>query len=1219
MKNYSSTTTQSRPTHSRLRFWTLAAAILMIAIATILGPLATMLHSIAEASVTSSVIIQFRDDPAAVWQAKQKKAGKQVTDADIQSYRDTLKTKQDQFLAALEARGVNFSLDGVNVPNFDGSNAGHVDYRYTLVLNGMSLKVPASAISTIRSMTSVKKVEPNHEMHVLLEKSVDYVRAPQVYGQFQELTPFDHFNEGYEGQGINVAVLDTGEDWTSAMFGGDPTPPRLGILPPVAALNLNQKIIYYMTYTGGLPDGFGHGTHSSADIAGYLGIAPGADMLPGTADDVKLHGVAPQAKLMGYKVCADVGSCLTQSTIMAIEDAVSPVSTTMQPKPVAHVINMSLGGTGGPDDATSVASDNASLLGTIVVASAGNSGPGESTVGSPASGRHVIAVGANTDPGGGSNSIDVTTGERTGMIATDLDGAAAVTSDITSQYVYCGLAEVPTDCPDSVSGKIALIARGSTYNLPELPAVGSLGTGLFSNKAAFAFAKGAIAAVIYNNTDGELTAATVRKSTIPVLGMSKANGEFLKGFLDANGVSTKTIRINKAKVFTPQMADFSSRGPVEGLGQVKPDVTAPGVDIYSATVRVGAAETNTGTMYDPTGYIRASGTSFSGPHVSGAAALIKQAHLNWDPDVVRTALINTATNLRSSAGTPKADGSSADDIISQGGGLIDVAGAINTKAIMGVAGDGIVQPSILGSYSFGEAPILNNRIVNTKSVTVTIQDLSGQGGTYNLSTANNRYFDRPGITAGTSVTSISLPPGGTATFTATVNVDGSKARDNSPLELQWYVLATNAATGKSIHMPMYFKANPSLPDAANGTAQTDTFNGTVLAGDAGNQHDLGIYVGDGFTYTDIPFTVGTNTVKVDGDLSFTDAGGVDGGLSDLDLYLVDPSGNIVGTSAISGGPEHISVSVNQPGQYIWRVYGWLAADTPYTLTSTQTLGGSAPTMNPIPANYIDPATSNRYDFDGNLSLMWNANGTPDGYEVEMSTDQQNWSVVQQLAGNATGVVFKNNFADGAYAFRVRAIVPGKIGKYVTPASDPVGIVVSHRKEVDATASIDEVNQAITFPSGSAEIVADLKNHSTTTFFPTARLEITGISSSGNTVKVSNADNGGDGVATVAAFDYSPQFGQGLAPNTESGTKTLKFSNPNNQLFTFTVRVIASTLCGNGTTTTTGGTTPAGGGTSNGAMTTSGSGTTSTGGGLLSSVQVLKFTVNPVTGTVSLVK
>ena len=1204
---------------TQFRFAAVAATVFVVALATMMGPLAGILHNVAEASLSSSVIIQFTDDPAAVWQAKQKKAGKTVTDADLASYRSTLKTKQDQFLSSLQARGINYAVSGVDEPNFDGTVAGHIDFRYTLVLNGMSLKVPTAAISTIRSMTAVKKVEPNAEMHVMLEKSVDYIRAPQVYGVNQELTQFQSGpTDGYEGQGMNVAVLDTGEDWTNAMYGGDPTPPRLGLLPQTAAVTFNQKIIYYLTFTGGLPDGFGHGTHSSADIAGYLGIAPGADKLPGTADDVKLHGVAPQAKIMGYKVCADVGSCLTESTVMAIEDAVSPVSLTMQSKPVAHVINMSLGGAGGPDDATSVASDNAALMGTIVVASAGNSGPGESTVGSPASGRHVIAVGANTDPGGGSHTVDaLTSGGRTGMIANLMDGSAEVTSDISNQFVFCGLAETPADCPSSVSGKIALIARGSTVTTPDLPEVGSLGTGLFSNKAASAEAAGAIAAIIYNNVDTELSATTVRASTIPVVGMSQSNGLYLKSFCDANGVSTINAKIKAAKFFSPQMADFSSRGPVQGLGQVKPDVTAPGVDIYSATVRVGAAETNTGTMYDPTGYIHASGTSFSGPHVSGAALLIKQAHMDWGPDQVRTALINTATNLRSGAGTPKPDGSTADDIISQGGGLIDVYGAIHAPALMGVTGDGIVQPSILGSYSFGEAPILNNRIVNTRSVTVTIQDVSGQGGTYNISTANNRFFDRPGIVASTNVGSVTVPAGGSATFTANVSLDGNQVRDNSPLELQWYVIATNAATGKSIHMPMYFRADPSLPDANNGSTQTDTLTGTVLLGDAGTQQTAGVFAGDGFTYNDVPFTVGPNTVKVDGDLSFNDAAGLDAGLSDLDLYLLDPSGNVIGTSAISGGPEHITASVSQPGQYVWRVYGWLAADTPYTLVSTQTLGGSAPTVAPIAADYVD-ANANRYDFDGSLNVNWTAAGTPDSFEVEESGDGgQTWNVVQSIAGNATGVAF-TNLNDGTYAFRVRAIVPGRIGKYVTPPSNPVGIVVSHRAETDATANIDMQNSSITFPAGQTQIVADLFNHSTTTYYPSTRLEIVSISSTGNTVKVTNADNGGDGLSSVAAFDYSQLIGSTLAPNSASGSKTLTFSNPNTQMFSFTVRVIGSVLTGQAPAGS-GGSSTSGSGSTTSSGGTTGTGTTSTGSGLLGTSKLLKFTVNPLTKTVSLVK
>ncbi|MBV9241928.1 MAG: S8 family serine peptidase, partial [Acidobacteria bacterium] len=377
------TQTASRHT-SRLRMAAIAAAVFAVAIATFFGPLAGILNSIAQASASTSVIVQLTDDPAAVWQAKQKKAGKSVTDADIANYRSTLRAKQDQFLAALAARGISAQVSGVDVPNFDGTTAGHVDYRYTLVLNGMSLIVPAASVSTIRSMAAVKKVEPNQQMRVLLEKSVDYIRAPQVYGAVQDLTPFPTApNDGYEGQGMYVAVLDTGEDWTNPMFGGDPTPPRLGILPPAAPLtaNTNQKIPYYLTFTGGLPDGFGHGSHSSADIAGYLADAPGLNNLAGTTN-VKIHGVAPQAKIMGYKVCADVGSCLTESTVLAIEDAVSPTSLTGYAKPVANVINMSLGGAGGPDDATSVASDAAALMGTIVVASAGNSGPGEATVGS---------------------------------------------------------------------------------------------------------------------------------------------------------------------------------------------------------------------------------------------------------------------------------------------------------------------------------------------------------------------------------------------------------------------------------------------------------------------------------------------------------------------------------------------------------------------------------------------------------------------------------------------------------------------------------------------------------------------------------------------------------------------------------------------------------------------------------------------------------------------
>src|SRR5712671_1953863 len=739
---------------------------------------------------TTSVIVELKDDSAAVYKAKTEKAGGSVSSDQLQAYRDGLRASQDQFLSALKNQGVNFSLDSVDIKGFDGNTAATVQYRYTLVLNAVGLTVPQSALSTIKSMSEVKKIDANRYYHVDLSKSVDYIDAPRLYASNpNDLTPFASFPDGNEGQGVYVAVIDTGIDWTHAMFGGDPTPPRLGVGPATAAVNTNQKVAYYLPFTGTVDD-FGHGTHCAADIGGYLASAPGNDKIPGTADDIRIHGVAPQAKLMGYKVCTGTGSCLGTAITLALEDAVSPVTLTMQPKPIANVINMSLGGAGGPDDATSTAADNAALTGTVVVAAAGNSGPGEATVGSPAAGRHVIAAGASNDPATGDNTLDVTDGSRSGVLAIVLDGSPAVVADITNNYVYCGLGETPADFPASVSGKIALIQRGSTVTTPTLPVAGSAGTGLFTTKAANAAAAGAVAAVIYNNTDGELSATTVRKSAIPTVGLSKVNGDFLKSIIGTGSASAKQIRINAALVFAPAMADFSSRGPVQGQGQIKPDISAPGVNVLSATVRVGAAETNTGTMFDPTGYIQASGTSFACPHTAGAVALIKQAHPDWSPDIVRTALINSATNLRSSSQVPKADGLTSDSIIAQGGGLIDVYNAVKAKALMGVTGDGIVEPSILGSSSFGSVPVINSRVTHTETRTVTIQDISGQGGTYNLSVANNRYLEVNGIIATTSASSVTVPANGSATFTVSATVNGDLVRDiTNALEMQFYVTA----------------------------------------------------------------------------------------------------------------------------------------------------------------------------------------------------------------------------------------------------------------------------------------------------------------------------------------------------------------------------------------------------------------------------------------------
>ena len=1213
----------------------LSAAFAFVVAASFIGSGVAGLFRAQAAGLARSVIVEFKADPGAVWKAKLEKSGQKVTDEQLQQYRASLTAQQDSFLEELKSRGIQFTVEGVDLKDFAGNVAGRADHRFNLVMNGVTLNVPGAAIKVIEAMPQVKRVVNNAVLRLNMNSSVKYINAPAVYGQVPELTPFDQQREGYEGQGMYVAVLDTGIDWAHPMFGGDPTPPRLGTASPVAAVNTNQKVAYYMSFSGGLIDDFGHGSAASSNIAGYLAMAPGADGLPGTADDVRVHGVAPQAKLMGYKVCTGTGSCVSSSTILGIEDAVSPFSVTMQPKPIAHVINLSLGGSGGPDDATAVAASNAALLGTTVVASAGNEGPGEGTVGSPAAGRHVISVAATTHPAAANSnwSVDVL---KASAVPQALVGAVTPAKGLPAAEGFnriklYPMAGTPDPAADSVAQRYVLV-NNPTVTYPAavsgriaLIKDSGLTSATFFDMAASSAAAGAVGCILISET----TNPTAVKGLIPCAIVSPSDGEVLVDALSstddnavdpANGaISELPIRLNPYldDVFYGSTTAFSSRGPVEGLGQIKPDVTAPGINVLSATVRVGAATAGGGTMFDPTGYTLATGTSFSGPHVAGVATLLKQAHPGWTPDMIRTAMINTATNMRTATGMPRADGAQSDSIIDQGGGLVDVRAAVNTKALMGVAGDGVNVPGILGSHSFGEWAVLNNRVANTREVNVTIRDLSGQGGTYNLSTANNRALDLPGFSATVSPASVSVPAGGEATFKAKLTVDGNVARDTATKQLQWYVIAQRAGSADRLRMPMYMKVTQSLPSSEISGSETETFTGTVTAGDAGVQRDNEVYAASGVTYVDVPVEADAATLKLEGTLSwdYTDVPEAGVGLPDLDFILLDPNGNQIDDSGNSSGPEHVSADTTIPGTYVYRVYGWANGPTDFSIESTKLKGGTAPVVQPFASDLT--LGSDRYDFDGNVTLTWAPQGSVESYEIEASTDGVNYSIYGTAGGDSTGVDIAD-LADGTHRFRVRAITAGLIGKYVTDPSNVEAVTVARRTETDATASITAVNKTIVFGAGVTDLTTALRNQSTTVFYPTTRLEIVSVESSGSSVRVANADNGGDGVTRAAAFDYSQLVGADFQPNEETATRGLRFNNPNTVLFTFTARVIANVPEAGGGSSSATSTGTAGGTTSGttGGGTTTGSGTNSTGGTLITT-KLLKFTVNPLTKTISI--
>jgi subtilisin family serine protease len=1103
-------------------------------------------------TATRTVIVQLEGEPVAVAQYHASLAGAAF---DAEAHRQQIVAEQDAFLARASAAGIVHRVATVAAPN--GALTPTITFRFNYVYNGIALEVPDTAVPALRALPGVVDVHDTPEMVAHLDRAVAYTRASSLYGNPAHLTQFDTAaTTGLHGEGMIVAVIDTGVDWAHPMFGADPTPPQFGFSPPVAAAGPNQKVIYYLNLTAGAAgDDFGHGTHVAGDVAGYLDAAPGDDRVRGTADDITIHGVAPKARIMAYKTLSAAGTGSPISTIMALEDAVQPRTINGYPKPVPHVINLSLGSAdgGNPNSPASIACDNATLTGAIVVASAGNSGLGtpeqqaaqNGAVGSPGAGRRVITVGANNDPGkfpadpsdlvfdngaptdrsdvldpsgldrsvlglADGTSKAAAAGQRTNISVSAASGAPTIGNPVAQYYAFAGtVAATTTDVPASVRGRIAIARPSGAY-------------GGAANQLALAGAAAAL--LITPDTTGKIT---VGQTTIPVWSIKETDARYLLDLLsstDTPGVdpargalSEYPIRV-KLGSFAPAMASFSSRGPIIGYGQVKPDVTAPGVQVLSGTVRVGGIGVSTAPgvsyMVDPTGYKSANGTSFSSPIVAGIAALIRQKHPTWTPAMVRAALVNTATNLRNEDASALADG--ANTLLEQGGGLVDALGAANATALMGtgepgpetsrppatrpfavgigpLVGTSPGNPDFSATYSFGAVPVSNVVGSSTHSATVHIYDVAGGAGagTYRLSAGNVRFVDGASLrvhltdASGAPVTEVYVPPGGSASYRVNLVVDGEALA--SPTQAQWYVMATRADGGQRLRMPFYFRAvSPAVAAAAPAIEGVD---GTELAG--------------------------SPAVDVDGAFRLRFAPG-------------------------SGGPP------------------------------------------------------------------------PARFRVQESADGgATWATLADVDASQTtfDVTGRGN---GTFQYRVVGLFPVQHGLYKGPASAAAAVQVDRRLVADVTSMVETaiVDGTISFANGIAQFDQTLRNTSQTTLYPPMRFVITSVQSSSGQVRVINADNGGTGTAgSPAEFDYSATAGYDFAPGETSGARHLQFQNPATELFTFTAVVRAylpdPAYPGGG----------AGGGGAGGSGGSGGSGTT-----VPPPLPVtLTFSVNPLTGTVRLLR
>lgn len=688
------------------------------------------------------VILEFQQPPVAIFQ-------RQNPQGDAAAYRRELERCQEEFLDQLAAQCLNVQLGESRAVTFGPAGQQQVimSHRFTHAFNGIGVWMPGRAVPEVASMAGVRTVTLNQErVYLTLDRSIPFVGAPRIW---ERLGPE---NLPLKGEGVIVAVIDTGLDWTHPALGGFAEAP-------------NDKVVHVVSFTGEDPmDNFGHGTHVAGIIAGdksYKGTARG---------DSQVDGVAPRAKLMGYKVLTAAGSGSASNIVLAIEDAV---------KRGVHVINLSLGdGEGDPYSPESSAANNAMLAGVVVAAAAGNAGPTASTIGAPGSAHHVITVGASTDDGVTALRGRWRVGEEERHFEMRLlEGSIPLPSPpIQARYLPCGRGIAAEDFPAAVKGHVALVERGEVT---------------FREKALGAQKAGAIACLIYNNQPGGFFGTLgdeQEQPTIPVVTIAQQDGHAMREAVDhGSGISTGTLQLHPEGIPQPdEIAEFSSRGP-NNDGWIKPEITAPGVNVFAPTIP--QAPSPGGGMPDPSGYISASGTSMATPHIAGAAALIRQAHPDWTPLMIKAALVNTA-RFMAGQGT----------VMDQGAGALRLEAAIDCTAILVTQGEPFGTTHAFGRVAHGG---------KEKKVSQGVQLMALPGSPkeqeWELSVELGATLS--GVKAALSKRKARLDPGKPVTLNLSITANGAEGSEG--LCYGWAVATSGNAT---LRLPFYAEIARTLED-----------------------------------------------------------------------------------------------------------------------------------------------------------------------------------------------------------------------------------------------------------------------------------------------------------------------------------------------------------------------------------------------------------------------
>jgi subtilisin family serine protease len=676
--------------------------------------------------------------------------------------------------------------------------------RYRVVFNGFAVELPARKLSKLVALGL--RVYPSVRYALDTNRSPDVIRA----AAFSSL-------RGFHGEGLKIGVVDDGLDPRNPFLSGAgysfPTSFPRGGRPWV-----NGKIIVARAFPGPhsgrqgreafVPALSFHGTHVAGIAAGNAGTtAPRGGDHPVTTG---LSGVAPRAQLGNYRVFNEptpIGLVANTPQILAAFDAA--VQDGMD------VINFSGGGAMGDptQDPMLEAVANVARAGVVPVISAGNDREdfGFGTVGSPGVAEEGIAVAAVSNEHVFAPPLHVTApGAPANLQSIPL--AAAVDPPASSaQQVLVDVGTIMGVDGRPVDRKLCG-ASGEQLNDPgsnSLPAgslrgviaLASRGVCTFVSKADRARAAGATGLILVDNRFGEANGIPTQLS-LPAAMISDLDGARLRAFMEQTGGRT-TVRseVSPEEIVTGRsgiVASFSSAAPTNFGHLLKPDVAAPGAQILSSTSPESAG--------GGTPFVVLDGTSMSAPHVSGAVALLLQAHPQWTPRQIRSALVSTAGpawgNTERSEEAP---------VTLEGGGLIDV-----------VRADGPLVFTDPVSLSFGDVNANHGAV--SKVLAVLVSDAGGGSGEWSVDL-------RPqSATAGTTIIPdpvVSVAPGGVDRLGVAVHVTAGAAAGD---DYGFIVLRRSETTRR---IPYYFavtrpalESKPAKPLAAFQTGNTG--DGTSL-------------------------------------------------------------------------------------------------------------------------------------------------------------------------------------------------------------------------------------------------------------------------------------------------------------------------------------------------------------------------------------------------------